>query len=348
MPKLVKNKARGVLQNGFFATVDDYPIAGGWGLNGKLFAVGDASGSVQAFDGTSGRKIWKNSEAHVGGIMSMSVSSNGKQLASVGQDGQLALWDFADGQLQHRTEIGSGWVEHVAWSKSGNHLAVSSGRVVTILSSSGDKIWSSKNHPSTVSALEWVTDQELSTACYGRVTFFNTSSGKENERLEWQGSLVSLALSPDGNVVACGSQDKSVHFWRRSNGQDSMMSGYPWKPSELAFSHDSILLATGGGEDITVWSFEGNGPEGTTPGVLEFHKAPISSLAFSHHQRHLASGCREGGVVVWSLGRRGGGHALGGAPVNGSVENVYWRPDCRSLAAIDSEGGITVWRVKKI
>ena len=39
MPKLVKNKARGVLQNGFFATVDDYPIAGGWGLNGKLFAV---------------------------------------------------------------------------------------------------------------------------------------------------------------------------------------------------------------------------------------------------------------------------------------------------------------------
>ena len=136
---------------------------------------------------------------------------------------------------------------------------------------SGEKIWSSENHPSTVSAVEWVTDQELSTACYGRVTFFNTSSGKENERLQWQGSLVSLALSPDGNVVACGSQDKSVHFCRRSNGQDSMMSGYPWKPSELAFSHDSNLLATGGGEDITVWSFEGNGPEGTTPGVLEFH-----------------------------------------------------------------------------
>ena len=54
--------------------------------------------------------------------------------------------------------------------------------------------------------------------------------------------LVSLALSPDGNVVACGSQDKSVHFWRRSNGQDSMMTDYPWKPSELAFSLVSCLL----------------------------------------------------------------------------------------------------------
>ena len=46
MPKLSKNKPHGVLQNGFFATIDDYPIAGGWGLKGKLFAVGDASGSV--------------------------------------------------------------------------------------------------------------------------------------------------------------------------------------------------------------------------------------------------------------------------------------------------------------
>ena len=348
MPKLSKNKSHGVLQNGFFATVNDYPIAGGWGLKGKFFAVGDAGGSIHTFDGTSGQEVWKNPQAHLGGILSMSASSNGKQLASVGQDGQLALWDFADGQMQHRTEIASGWVEHVAWSKSSNHLAVSSGRVLTILSSSGEKIWSSGNHPSTVSALGWVTDQEISTACYGRVTFFNSSSGQENERLEWQGSLVSLALSPDGNVVACGSQDKSVHFWRRSNGQDSMMSGYPWKPSELAFSHDGLLLATGGGEDVTIWSFDENGPEGTIPGVLEFHKAPISSLAFSPYQRHLASGCREGGVVVWSVGKKGSGRGLGGAPVDGAVENVYWRQDGRSLAAIDSEGGITVWRVRKI
>ena len=56
--------------------------------------------------------------------------------------------------------------------------------------------------------------------------------------------------------MACGSQDKSVHL-AEVERTDSMMSGYPWKPSELAFSHDSILLATGGGEDITVWSFEG-------------------------------------------------------------------------------------------
>ena len=51
-----------MLQNGFFTAIDDYPIAGGWGLKGKLFAVGDASGSVHSFDGTSGQEIWKNTE----------------------------------------------------------------------------------------------------------------------------------------------------------------------------------------------------------------------------------------------------------------------------------------------
>ena len=179
-----------MLQNSFFASVNDYSIAGGGGLKGKLFAFGDASGSVHAFEGTSGKEIWATAGAHEGGVMNLAVSPNGAQLATVGQDRQIALWNIADGLLQHRMVVGDNWVEHVAWSKSGNQLAVSSGKVVTILSSSGEKIWSSENHPSTVSALGWVTDQELSTACHGRFTFFDIVSAQESERLEWRGSLV--------------------------------------------------------------------------------------------------------------------------------------------------------------
>ena len=65
------------------------------------------------------------------------------------------------------------------------------------------------------------------TTCYGCVTFFDIPSGEVLQKFEWKGSLISLELSPDGDVVACGSQDNSIHFWRRSTGEDSMMSGYP-------------------------------------------------------------------------------------------------------------------------
>ena len=133
--------------------------------------------------------------------------------------------------------------------------------------------------------------------------FFEGANGKVGQQLEWKGSLVSMVLSSDGDVVACGSQDNSVHFWRRSSGQDSMMSGYAGKPSALAFDDSATLLATGGGEAVTVWSFEGLGPEGTRPGVLELHTGTVTRLAFARRSMRLASGGRDGVVAVWSSKR---------------------------------------------
>ena len=66
---------------------------------------------------------------------------------------------------------------------------------------------------------------ELATACYGQVQFLDGVSGNLIQKLEWKGSLVSIALSSDSDVVACGSQDNSVHFWRRSSGNDSKNVG---------------------------------------------------------------------------------------------------------------------------
>lgn len=344
MSKLIETNALGVLRSGFCAFVDDYAIAGGWGLRDKLFIVGDASGALHAFDGTSGKVIWKNSEAHIGGVMGVALSTDGTRLATIGQDGQLAFWNISNGKLYNRFAVANGWVEHVTWSESGKYLATASGRTVTVLSPEGERLWSSDEHPSTISALNWVGDRELVTACYGCVTFFDLFKNEISERYQWKGSLISLALSPDGNIVACGSQDKSVHFWRRLSGEDSRMSGYQSKVSVLTFSGDGLLLATSGGSDIKVWSFDGEGPEGTRPGILDVHVAPIRTLAFSHRQRRLASGGYDSGVVVWELEKSGEGRVVGTAFASAAIEKIYWRPDDRGLVAIDAEGGITAWR----
>ena len=124
-----------------------------------------------------------------------------------------------------------------------------------------------------------------------------------------------------------------------------MMSGYPAKPSALAFDDTGTLLATGGGEAVTVWSFEGSGPEGTRPGVLELHVQPVTTLAFARRAMRLASGARDGAVVVWSLQRDGEGDPIGDAVVADAVAGLYWRPDGRALAALDARGGVTVWRI---
>ncbi|MDE2691090.1 MAG: PQQ-binding-like beta-propeller repeat protein [Acidobacteriota bacterium] len=344
MPDLNDGSPKGVLRPGWAAEVGDYAIAGGWTPRGEALVVGDAAGGVYAFDGRSGATIWAQREAHEGGLLALAMQPNRAAFATAGQDGRVLVWSAAEGRIIQTIDVGSAWVENVAWSPDGQRLAASCSREVHAFGPDGARIWRSQPHPSTVSAIAWSGEKELATACYGRVTFFDASTWEVRQKLEWTGSLVSMVLSPDGDIVACGSQDNSVHFWRRSTAQDSMMSGYPGKPSALAFDDTGTLLATGGGEAVTVWSFQGKGPEGTRPGVLELHVQTVTTLAFARRALRLASGGRDGAVVVWSLGRDGHGDPIGAAPVADVVGAVYWRPDGRALAALDAQGGVTAWR----
>lgn len=277
----------------------------------------------------------------------MAVRPDGRAFASTGQDGRVLLWNASGGELIKAIDVGSGWVEKVAWSSDSQQLAISLGRRVYVYRSDGENAWRSEEHPSTVAAIAWSGSAELATACYGRVAFFDGKTGERRQTLEWKGSLVSMVLSPDGDIVACGSQDNSVHFWRRSTSEDSMMSGYPGKPSALAFDSSGTVLATGGGEQVTVWSFAGDGPEGTRPGELKMHVRPLARLSFSRRGMLLASGDREGGVAIWKVRRDGTGDVAGAAIVMGAVSELAWRPDGRSLAALDGQGTITTWRVRQ-
>ena len=124
------------------------------------------------------------------------------------------------------------------------------------------------------------------------------------------------------------------------------MSGYPAKPATLAFDDTGLLLATSGGSFVTVWSFQGDGPEGTRPGVLKLHVKAVTTLDFVPDRLRLASGARDGGVVVWEVREDGEGLPVGAALVDEVISRVAWRPDGRALVALDATGGVTAWRVR--
>lgn len=345
MPGVSDDRCTGVLRRGWNAMVDDYAIAGGWTHDGAALVIADSGGGVHVFEGKSGDRRWSQANGHDGGVLAVAMRPDDARFATAGQDGDIRFWTIDDDQPQHAVDAAGAWVDNLAWSPNGQQLAASRSRQVRAYRPDGEEIWRSDDHPSTVSAIAWSGAGELATASYGRVTYFDAATGAVRQKLEWQGSLISLVLSPDGDIIACGSQDNSVHFWRRSTGEDSMMSGYSGKPASLAFDASGSLLATGGGEAVTVWSFHGEGPEGTRPGVLELHNRPVSALAFERRGVRLASGARDGTVVVWSLQVDGNGEPVGVALLQDTVAALYWRPDGRALAALDAQGGVTVWRV---
>ncbi len=336
---------QGAIKNGWSGLVNDYAIACKWALDGKALLVSDAAGGIYAFNGRSGTVLWRREDNHSGNLLAMSVHPDGNFFATAGQDGIVLLWNIQEGEVYARIDLGERWIEHISWSLDGEWLAISSLRDIYVFDAFGKELWRTDSHPSTVSAIAWSSAGDLAAACYGTVFFYDVSAHKLKQKLEWKGSLVSMVLSPDGDIVACGSQDNSVHFWRRSTAEDSMMSGYSGKPSNLAFDRSGILLATGGSKSVTVWSFADGGPEGTSPGFLELHSEPISSLAFSPRGMRLASGARDGSVVVWGVKKNGEGDAIGAVLMKGLISAIAWRPDGRVLATATANGGIAAWGI---
>lgn len=305
---------------------------------GGLVAVGRDGGKVELLDSKTGALV-RAIDAHEEGLCAMSVDPAGALLGTGGMDARARLFDVATGERRAELRTGKDWVEHAAFASTGAHVAVAHGKSVSILPTTGGAGLTLGPHKSTVAALSWSPDgKRLAVGRFGGVDVWTLAGDRERE-LPWTSSIIAVAWQPKDRYLAAGCQDDAVHFWRLDGGIDSMMGGYPMKPRTIAWTADGTLLATGGGEEIVVWSFKGKGPEGTTPVMLREHTKFVTALAAAKADQRIASGGRDGKVVVWRPTRNDRPtlvHAMA-AP----VECVAWSKDNRVVAGA-ADGSIVV------
>jgi len=73
------------------------------------------------------------------------------------------------------------------------------------------------------------------------------------------GSILALAISPNGKILASGSEDTTIKLWNLPEGTLIKMLETHNEVAALAISPDGKLLASGVGNNIMLWSFpEGN------------------------------------------------------------------------------------------
>lgn len=305
---------------------------------GGLLAVGREGGGVELLDGKTGALV-RTIAAHQEGLCAMSADPSGALLATGGMDASARLFEAASGERRAELKTGKEWVEHTAFAPTGAHVAVAHGKSVSILPTAGGTGLTLGPHKSTVAALAWSPDgKRLGVGRFGGVDVWTTSGERERE-LPWTSSIISLAWQPKDRYLAAGCQDDAVHFWRLDGGDDSMMGGYPMKPRAICWTQDGALLATGGGEEIVVWSFKGRGPEGTTPVMLREHTKFVTTLVASPTDQRVASGGRDGKVVVWRPARNDKPALV--HETSAPVECIGWSNDNR-LAAGASDGSVVV------
>ena len=334
------------LRENWTATISDHVIDMAWSPDGRFIAAASVLGPVTVFEGRR-RAVIHDFKGHEFGTMSIAWRPDSKVLASAGQDGKIRLWDMASGEAAHSLDGGAAWVEHLAWSGGKNPiLASAAGRKLKLWNAAGNLVREYPDHQSTISGLRWKPHvRQLASIAYGGVTLWDPQQSEAVRRLEWIGSSLAIAWSPDGKHIATGDQDSTVHFWIVSTGDDLQMSGYPTKVRELSWDAASRYLATGGGEEISVWDCSGRGPAGTKPITLSGHQDFLSVVRFQHHGKLLASGGADGRVYVWQLRGRLRSRPVHEAALAAGVTNLVWSPNDQYIAAGDESGRVNVFSI---
>lgn len=148
-----------------------------------------------------------------------------------------------------------------------------------------------------------------------------------------------LAFTPNGNMLASGSDDKTIRLWDTSTGTEilNMPSG---KIHALAFSMDGKILASINSVfRIQLWDV-GTGSQLTS---IEGQNNYGNVLAFSTDSKILACGSRDGTIRLWDVAT---GNKL--STLKGHVDWVHalrFSPNGNTLASGSSDGAIFLWNV---
>ncbi|HEY4277029.1 MAG TPA: hypothetical protein VGM91_02355 [Conexibacter sp.] len=308
-----------------------------WSPDGTRVAAACADGQVVVAPATAAGGDAEVVHEHTGGALAVAFSAAGT-LASGGEDGRLVI-------AGDDRDLG-GWVEHVAWRPDGELLAAAHRRDVSFWTPHGNLQATAPSAPATVSCIGWhPRGVTLAVGSYGGVRLLRAKDGHEVDQLDWIGSVLAVAFSPDGKRLAHGNQDASVHFWDLRRKRELEMTGYPLKVRELAWSTDARWLATGGSDVVTVWDFAGRGPAGSRPRELERHEGRITALAFQPGGRLLASTADDGMVLLWELEHDD--LPLAAVGLEDGATCLRWSSDGTRLAAGAADGTLAILERRK-
>ena len=158
------------------------------------------------------------------------------------------------------------------------------------------------------------------------IYLYDAETLREVRFIETDARVNSVAFSPDGQIMASGSADKTVRLWRVADGSLlRTLEGHTDGVQSVTFSPDGAILATGSFDHtVRLWRVA----DGRPLHILE-RPGDVSSMAISPDGQTLASAS---GGAVW-LWRVSDGVSLGILQPVPSYENVLaFSPDGTTLA----------------
>ncbi|MGV2826881.1 nSTAND1 domain-containing NTPase [Myxosarcina sp. GI1(2024)] len=327
-------------------------------IDNKYFASAGGDGVVNLWQVSNGNLI--NSYLHNAQVNSLSFSPKGNLLATATTDGKLNLWS-RDGILLQTYNGHTGEVLDVNFKPptlSENRLElVSTGVDKTV------RIWQvSDNYASdrggvyTIATSPTSPDLFATAGWDGKIRIWRENPHGSHQLVRTlpghELPITQLQYSPDGKLLASGSQDKTIKLWNAQTGDlIEVLSGHQQGINSIAIARESKKQAevtsyvlVSGSEDKTLKLWNINDRSGELINTLEGHQDSIKSVVFSPDSKLIASGSYDNTIKLWNLEgeliNTLSGHDL-------VITSLQFTPDNRTLASSSWDNTIKLWQIDR-
>jgi RNA polymerase sigma factor (sigma-70 family) len=235
--------------------------------DGKRLATAGEGATVQLWDAATGKPL-QALGGHGLFVWAIAFSPDSKRLATANQDNTVRLWDTATGLLLHRFDAREAAVRAVTFSPDGRLLAAAGSLRSLLLwdAASGKQLASLPGLREEVRSLAFVPHAQglrlatgngagtveildLPDSATLRRSADRTSPVTTLHSRGHRGGVYATAVSPDGKVIATGSQDCTVRLWDAVTGKEfRRLEGHTDWVGGLSFSPDGKYLASGGND----------------------------------------------------------------------------------------------------
>jgi WD40 repeat protein/serine/threonine protein kinase len=305
-------------------------------------------------------------EGHTRVVNSVAFSPDGRFALSASWE-EVRLWNVATGRCLRTLEVHAGWMSSMAFSPDGRFalsgtyaLNVSVDKEAPLVLrlwdvSTGQCLRTFEGHaplalsPDGRYALSGAGEKKVDCVFYlSRLRLWDLATGQclrtfqgHEEHEEYEGTVHSVAFSPDGRFILAGSGANTLRLWDVSTGQClRAFEGHEKEINSIAFSPDGRFALSGSSDKaLRLWDVA----TGRCLRTFEGHEKEINSVAFSPDGRFALSGSWDETVRLWDVAtgqclRTFEGHT-------GGVDSVAFSPDGRFALSGGSENTVRLWEI---
>ena len=162
------------------------------------------------------------------------------------------------------------------------------------------------------------------------------------EALDRQAPVSAIAFSPDGNLIASGSEDHRVRLWQPATGRlIRRLEGHSSAVTAVAFSPDGSAVASASNDrTVRLWDVR----SGQLLRTLQGHVYHVYALSFDPRGRWLATASWDRTIQLWDaksgeLVRKLRGH-------DAAIRAIDFSPDGKMLVSGSDDETVRLWNTE--